>query len=112
MTGPDDRTGDELVSHELVSDDLVSDDLACVELVELVTDHLEGVLEPDVRRRLERHLEECEGCVEHVEQVRRTVALLRAVPQDERLSPQARERLIGAFRAWRTDVEPDLGPDA
>ena len=83
------------------------DDLACIELVELVTDHLEGALEPDVRRRLERHLEECEGCVEHVEQVRRTVALLRAVPQDEQLSPQARERLLGAFRAWRT--EPDAG---
>ena len=97
MTGPD--------------DDLVSDDLACIELVELVTDHLEDALEPDVRRRLERHLEQCEGCVEHLEQVRRTVAVLRAVPQDEQLSPQARERLLGAFRAWRTDHDSDRDPD-
>ena len=78
------------------------DDLPCIELVELVTEHLEGTLDPDTHARYEAHLAECEACREHVDQVRRTVALLRAVPQDEGLSPQARARLIGEFRAWQS----------
>ena len=82
------------------------DDLACDELVEQVTDHLEGALAPDARARFERHLQECEGCAEHVEQVRRTIALLGSVPQDEGLSPAARSRLLVAFRAWRQEHPP------
>ena len=82
------------------------DDLACAELVEQVTDYLEGALDPQARARFERHLPECEGCVEHVEQVRRTIALLQAVPQDEQLSLQARSRLLLAFREWRQDSSP------
>ncbi len=80
-----------------------ADDLTCIELVELVTEHSEGALEPAVRARFERHLEQCGGCGEHVEQVQRTVALLRASPQDEALSQQARSRLFAAFREWRQD---------
>ena len=83
------------------------DDLACDELVEQVTEHLEGALDPDARVRFLQHLQGCEGCVEHVEQVRRTISLLGAVPQDEGLSPQARTRLLTAFRAWRQDHEPE-----
>lgn len=82
------------------------DDLACDELVEQVTDYLEDALDPSARTRFERHLPRCEGCVEHVEQVRRTIALLHRVPQDERLSPQARTRLLLAFREWRQDHPP------
>ena len=84
------------------------DDLPCQELVERVTDHLEGALEPELRARLEQHLEECEGCVEHVDQVRRTIALLGALPQDEGLSSDARSRLLVAFREWRQD-QPGTG---
>ncbi len=75
-----------------------ADDLACLELVELVTDYLEDALEPDVRARFERHLPGCPGCAEHLEQVRRTILVLGALPQDERLSPVTRERLLDAFR--------------
>ncbi len=82
------------------------DDLPCIELVELVTDALEGALEPEVRERFDRHLDQCDGCVEHVEQVRRTIALLRAVPQAEDLSPEAKSRLLIAFRRWRQDHDP------
>ena len=82
------------------------DDLACDELVEQVTDYLEGALDPQARARFERHLPECEGCVEHLEQVRRTISLLHSVPQDEQLSAQARSRLLLAFREWRQDHPP------
>jgi len=83
-----------------------SDDLACDELVELVTEALDGALDPDAQARFERHLADCEGCREHVEQVRRTIALLQSVPQDERLSPEARSRLLVTFREWRRDHPP------
>ena len=75
------------------------EDLPCIELVELVTEHLDGALDPATTARYEEHLAECEACREHVDQIRRTVSLLRDLPQDERLSPQARARLIGEFRA-------------
>lgn len=47
-----------------------ADELACVEVVELVTDYLEGVLPAAEARRLERHLDTCPGCTEYVEQMR------------------------------------------
>lgn len=71
--------------------------------MELVTEHVEQVLGPDVRARLEHHLAHCEGCAEHLGQVTRTIALLRALPQEEDLSPPARARLLVAFRAWWQD---------
>ena len=84
-----------------------TDDLACIELVELVTDYLEDALEPDVRARFEQHLPSCPGCEEHLEQVRRTIQVLGALPQDERLSPQTRARLLDAFREWRAHPQPE-----
>ncbi len=97
----------------------MTEDLPCRELVELVTEHLEDALPAAVRLRLEEHLRECEGCVEHVEQVRQTVALLHAMPRED-LSPQARERVLEAFRAWRdggrgpgaAPIGPLLRPDS
>ena len=83
-----------------------ADDLACIELVEQVTDFLEGALEPDARARFEQHLEQCDGCGEHLQQVRRTIALLHAVPHEDSLSPEARSRLLTAFRQWRQDHGP------
>ena len=34
----------------------------CNELVELVTDYLDGALDPAVRARFDAHLGECDGC--------------------------------------------------
>ena len=49
------------------------DDMACQELVELVTDYLEGVLGPVQTRRVNEHLAGCEGCESYIAQVRLTV---------------------------------------
>ncbi len=50
-----------------------ADEMACRELVEVVTDYLEGTL-PDVdRRRLEQHLEEYPYPVEYVGQMCQTI---------------------------------------
>ena len=50
--------------------------LCCREVVELVTDYLEGALPARTRARVERHLARCRGCAAYVEQMREVVRLL------------------------------------
>jgi anti-sigma factor RsiW len=76
-------------------------ELTCAELVELVTDYLEGRLSDRERRRFDEHLTTCDGCKAYVEQMRATVAVSGHVPAPE-LSPDVEERLLEAFRGWRS----------
>lgn len=50
--------------------------MTCQELVELVTDYLEGALTEAERERFEAHLSGCPGCEHHVEQMRVTLRLV------------------------------------
>jgi anti-sigma factor RsiW len=75
--------------------------LSCQELVELVTNYLEGALSPEEHERLERHIETCDGCRTYVEQMRQTVELTGALTVAD-VSPEAEFALLEAFRAWRT----------
>jgi anti-sigma factor RsiW len=52
-------------------------ELSCRELVELVTDYLEGVLTAAERMRFEAHLSECDGCEAYLEQMLLTIRALR-----------------------------------
>lgn len=72
----------------------------CRELVELVTDYLEGALPPADRERLEAHLAGCEGCTTYLEQFRITIRLTGMLAEQQ-VSPDARSLLTGVFRAWR-----------
>jgi anti-sigma factor RsiW len=71
--------------------------LTCQEMVELVTDYLEGRLGWRDRRRVAQHLSVCHPCVRYVEQMRETLDLLGTVPVDT-LSPEAQSTLLDAFR--------------
>ena len=62
-------------------------DIACRTLVDLVTDHLDGVLNPVRRAQVERHLAGCDGCTEYVAQVRETIAALEALGQTRHRAP-------------------------
>lgn len=73
--------------------------MTCQELVELVTDYLEGRLDARHRARFEDHLGECPPCVAYLEQMRETVAALGRIPP-ESLSSEAQERLLVTFRGW------------
>jgi anti-sigma factor RsiW len=75
------------------------DDLSCVELVELVTDYLEGVLPPEERSRFEAHLVDCDGCVNYIDQMRTTIELTGRLRVDD-LSPDMQADLVSAFRTW------------
>jgi anti-sigma factor RsiW len=74
--------------------------LDCVELVELVTDFLEGALDPRTERRVVDHLTQCDGCGAYLEQMRATALALGELPSD-RLPDSARNALLAAFRRDR-----------
>jgi anti-sigma factor RsiW len=74
--------------------------LTCQELVELVTDYLEGALPEETRRRFEDHVAGCDGCTNYVEQMRRTIELTGRL-SPETLSPDAERTLLEAFRGWQ-----------
>jgi len=75
--------------------------LSCQELVELVTDYLEGALSEEERLRFEDHIGRCGGCKIYVEQIRQTIFVLGHLPE-EALTPDAERELLEAFRGWRT----------
>jgi anti-sigma factor RsiW len=73
--------------------------ISCQEIVELVTDYLEGALAPDVRARFEHHLTLCEGCVRYVEQIRMTVEAVGRIGEHD-VPPETREVLVAVFREF------------
>ncbi len=76
------------------------DELTCRELVEIVTEYLEGALAPEDYARFERHLGMCEGCSIYVDQMRETIRLTGMLSEDE-IPEDAREALLNAFRGWK-----------
>jgi predicted anti-sigma-YlaC factor YlaD len=76
--------------------------LVCQEVVELVTDYLEGALSPADRRRFEVHLAGCPHCTEYLAQIRETIRLAgRVEPAD--LTPQMRTDLTDLYRRWHAE---------
>lgn len=71
----------------------------CNELVELVTAYLEGSLDPDARERFDRHLLECDGCENYLQQFSATVQTIGMIRDD--IEPDFRNRLMTAFQNWR-----------
>jgi anti-sigma factor RsiW len=77
----------------------VAEVINCQELVELVTDYLEGALEPADLRRFEEHLAACGKCTEYMAQLRATIRVVGQItPAD--LSPEAESELLEVFRDW------------
>jgi len=80
----------------------VADALSCQELVELVTDYLEGALSPADLRRFEEHIAGCGKCTEYLAQLRATIDAVGRITLDD-LSPEAEAELLAAFRDWSKD---------
>jgi anti-sigma factor RsiW len=72
-------------------------DLTCAELVELVTDYLDGALDEETADRFEQHVALCPGCDTHLNQMRQTVSLLGEIPV-ESLSAEVQQALLDTFR--------------
>lgn len=74
--------------------------LTCRELVEIVTEYLEGALSPDDRARFEEHVAGCRGCTVYLEQMREMLRLMGHLTE-ESISLGARETLLQVFRDWK-----------
>lgn len=74
--------------------------LTCHEVIELLSDYIEGVLTNDDRRRVDEHLALCDGCTTYLEQMRETIRLSGMVSEDQVPDPE-KAALLDAFRDWR-----------
>jgi anti-sigma factor RsiW len=79
-------------------------DLSCRELVELVTDYVEGALDRRARSRFERHIAGCPHCTEYLAQMRETIRLTGTLTEQQ-LDPRARDELLTVFRTWHAAHE-------
>jgi predicted anti-sigma-YlaC factor YlaD len=75
--------------------------LTCRELVELVTDYLEGVLPESERARFAEHIDCCGWCLKYTAQMRETVQVVGHV-EPETVPPDVEAQLLSAFRSWKT----------
>ena len=73
--------------------------ISCQELVELVTDYLEGALDDETRARFEHHVAQCDGCTAYLEQMRQTAKLVGRLHEDH-IGEPSRTKLMNAFRDW------------
>jgi predicted anti-sigma-YlaC factor YlaD len=81
----------------------MAEHLSCQEIVELVTDYLEGALAHDTASLFEQHLNFCDGCEAYLDEMRATIAAVgRAELTEQEMPPDTRENLLTAFRHWRS----------
>jgi anti-sigma factor RsiW len=90
-----DRSDD--VNH---NDGIFVAELTCKELVELVTEYLEGTLPGPERRRFDKHIAGCGACTNYLEQMRQTIQSCARLTE-ETIPPEAKEELLGLFRDWK-----------
>jgi anti-sigma factor RsiW len=79
---------------------MTESEITCHQLVELVTDYLEGAMPADERERLELHLSHCTRCRRYLRQMRKTIETVGSLPA-ESVSPRAQRELLEVFRAWK-----------
>ena len=75
-------------------------EMTCQEVVEVITDYLEGTMGEADRLRFEAHLGECPYCQNYLDQMRVTVEALGDL-REESIPAESRDQLIAAFRGWR-----------
>jgi anti-sigma factor RsiW len=79
---------------------MITDELTCQELVEIVTDYLEGALSAEERARFEAHLADCPGCRNYMAQIQTTIRV-SGLLSEETIPPAARDGLLYRFRSWK-----------
>lgn len=90
---------------------MTTEHLPCNEVVELLTDYLEGSLDAATTRRVEEHLALCPPCVVYLQQLRTTITQVGLLPTDV-LSEAAMAELEAAFRDVRPPSPRESAHDA
>lgn len=73
--------------------------IPCQQMVELITDYLEGALPRSQRRRFEAHLGGCPHCTEYLAQMRVTIAAAGRLRAED-LTPAMRDEFAAVFARW------------
>jgi len=74
--------------------------ISCQEVVEVVTDYIEGNLAPADAAIFEAHLKLCDGCQWYLDQMRITIAAVGRIEDDE-VPVELRDTVLAAFRNRR-----------
>ncbi len=84
----------------------------CRDLMERVTDYLEGTMTAEEVAAVEAHLAGCDGCTQAVEQFRMTIVITGQLTADEvaDVEPEVFDELLAAFRRRPTDPTGPTGP--
>jgi anti-sigma factor RsiW len=75
--------------------------MKCREMVELMTEYLEGALSARDRERFEEHIAGCDGCRAYLEQMRATRNAIGKLAE-ESIPEHIQEDLLEAFRTWKS----------
>lgn len=73
------------------------DEVQCREVVDVLSDYLEGALPAEQRVILEQHLLGCEGCTNYVAQMRTSIALTGRL-QEADVPDQVMDQVLWMFR--------------
>lgn len=65
----------------------------CPELINELSDYLDGVAAPEICAEIERHLQECPDCKVMVDTLEKTISLYRERDGDTELPEDVRKRL-------------------
>ena len=75
-------------------------ELTCKDLVELITDYLDGAMPLEERARFDEHLSACPFCQIYLDQMRHTIRAAGHLPERS-LSRGALDALLAHFRRWQ-----------
>jgi anti-sigma factor RsiW len=73
----------------------------CRQVVELMTDYIEGALSSRDRTRFEEHIAGCDGCRAYLAELQMTRRVLGRLA-DEPVPASVEQDLLEAFRSWRS----------
>jgi anti-sigma factor RsiW len=72
----------------------------CRQVVELMTDYLDGALSAGDRARFEEHIAGCDGCRAYLAQLRTTREVVGRLAE-EPVPKTVEDELVQAFRNWK-----------
>ena len=74
--------------------------MTCKELVDLITEYLDGALPASNRLRFEQHLDRCSYCHLYLEQMRQTIRAVGYL-SEESIPDDAKTLLLRVFDDWK-----------
>lgn len=82
---------------------------SCQHLVELVTDYLDGRLDPRTRRAVEDHFAACRDCSAYLDQMRQLLSISRGLLSSDDASPLPPGMLADLLAEYRRPGQGHAG---